>query len=118
MDGRMLSPVAYDGRKLGKWFEKLRPPLPEFNAPGGMMIDLPDMPHVLAPTSSIKSAVHVAKMVAQTARDRLTGHARGTRLTLGNALAARLLRSALDSGVPLWNEPPILCFEQNRNNLV
>src|SRR3546814_5432393 len=84
MDGRMLSPVAYDGRKLGKWFEKLRPPLPEFNAPGGMMIDLPDMPHVLAPTSSIKSAVHVAKMVAQTARDRLTGHARGTRLTMGN----------------------------------
>src|SRR3546814_5229085 len=42
MDGRMLSPVAYDGRKLGKWFGKLRPPLPEFNAPGGMMIDLPE----------------------------------------------------------------------------
>src|SRR3546814_19458984 len=66
MDGRMLSPVAYDGRKLGKWFEKLRPPLPEFNAPGGMMIDLPDLPHVLDPPSSINTAVHAPKINRKT----------------------------------------------------
>src|SRR3546814_11474819 len=81
-----------------------------------MWINLPDMPHVLAPTMSIRSAVHVAKMVAQTARDRLTGHARGTRLTMGNALAARLLRSALDAGVTLWNETPMLGFERDERS--
>jgi succinate dehydrogenase/fumarate reductase flavoprotein subunit len=106
-DGRMLSPVAYDGTKLGKWFGKLRPPLPEFNAPAGMMIDLPDMQHVLAPTSSVKSALHVAGMVGGVVRDRLRGFPRGTRLTMGNALAARLLRSAIDAGVELWENTPM-----------
>nr|WP_298105444.1 FAD-dependent oxidoreductase [uncultured Shinella sp.] len=104
MGGRMLSPVAYDGKRLGDWFATLRAPLPEFNAPGGMMIDLPDMPHVLAPTDSIRSALHVARMVGRTARDRLRGYGRGTRLTMGNALAARLIRSALDAGVTLWRD--------------
>ena len=104
LDGRLLSPLEYDGRKLGKWFAKLRPPLPEFNAPGGMMIDLPDMQHVLAPTASLASLRHVARMVARTARDRLAGYPRGTRLTMGNALAARLLRTAIDAGVTLWND--------------
>lgn len=106
-DGRMLTPVAYDGKLLGKWFAKLRPPLPEFNAPGGMMIDLPDMPHVLAPTSSVKSATHVAGMAGAVLRDRLRGYPRGTRLTMGNALVARLLRSAIDAGVELWNNTPM-----------
>jgi succinate dehydrogenase/fumarate reductase flavoprotein subunit len=106
-DGRMLSPVAYDGRKLADYFLQLRPPLPEFNAPGGMMIDLPDMPHILAPTNSVKSFLHVAGMVARVARDRLT-YPRGTRLTMGNALAARLLRSVLDAGVELWRNSPML----------
>lgn len=113
MDGRLLTPTAYDGKKLGQYFERLRPPLPEFNAPGGMMIDLPDMPHVLAPTGSFESAVHVARMIARTARDRLSGHSRGTRLTMGNALAGRLLRSALDAGVVLWSNTPMLRFERD-----
>jgi succinate dehydrogenase/fumarate reductase flavoprotein subunit len=106
-EGRMLSPVEYDGRRLGEWFPLLRPPLPEFNAPGGMMLDLPDMPHVLAPFSSMKSALHVARMVARVLRDRLAGHPRSTRLTMGNALAARLLRSAADAGVTLWHSTPM-----------
>lgn len=108
MDGRMLSPTEYDGKRLGGWFAALRPPLPEFNAPWGMMIDLPDMQHVLAPLGSIKSALHVTRMAVRTAIDRISGHGRGTRLTMGNALAARLLRSALDAGVTLWRETPML----------
>jgi hypothetical protein len=108
LDGRMLTPVAYDGKKLGKWLDRLRPPLPEFNAPAGIMIDGPDMPHVLAPTRSLKSMLHVAKMVAAMACDRLRGYKRGTRLTMGNALVGRLLRSALDAGVELWTDAPML----------
>jgi succinate dehydrogenase/fumarate reductase flavoprotein subunit len=102
LDGRMLSPCAYDGRKLGEYFLKLRPPLAEFNAPAGMMVDLPDVPHVLNPFGSVKSFMHVLGMLSRLARDRLS-YPRGTRLTMGNALAARLLRSALDAGVELWN---------------
>jgi succinate dehydrogenase/fumarate reductase flavoprotein subunit len=40
------------------------------------------------------------------ARDRLS-YPRGTRLTMGNALAGRLLRSALNAGVELWNNTPM-----------
>jgi len=116
MDGRMLTPVEYDGKRLGAYFSQLRPPLPEFNAPGGMMIDSPDMPHVLAPTSSLRSATHVARMALRVALDRLRGHPRGTRITMGNALAARLIRSALDRGVELRCETAMtrLVREQGR----
>jgi succinate dehydrogenase/fumarate reductase flavoprotein subunit len=106
LEGRMLSPCAYDGRKLGAYFSKLRPPLAEFNAPAGMMLDLADMPHVLNPFGSLESFVHVLRMVLRAARDRLS-YPRGTHLTMGNALAARLLRSALDAGVELWNNAPM-----------
>jgi succinate dehydrogenase/fumarate reductase flavoprotein subunit len=106
LDGRMLSPCAYDGRNLGDYFLKLRPPLAEFNAPAGMMLDLPDIPHVLNPVGSLKSFVHVLGLVSRLARDRLR-YPRGTRLTMGNALVGRLLRSALDAGVELWNNSPM-----------
>ena len=117
-DGRLLSPTAFDGRKLGQYFDKLRPPLAEFNAPGGMMIDLSDMEHVLDPTKSFKSAWHVTKMVAGAAKDRLSGYSRGTRLAMGNALAGRLLRSALDAGVTLWNETGMIGFDKDENGRI
>jgi succinate dehydrogenase/fumarate reductase flavoprotein subunit len=106
LEGRMLNPKPYDGKRLGAYFPQLRPPLPEFNAPVGMMIDLADMPHVLAPTRSFESFMHVARMVGGLVRDRIF-YPRGTRLTMGNALAARLLRSALDADIELWRNTPM-----------
>src|SRR2546428_4701810 len=41
--GRVLEPVAFDGRMLGKYFRLLRPPLPEFMLFGGMMVDRADI---------------------------------------------------------------------------
>lgn len=116
-DGRMLSPVAYDGRRLGAYFDLLRTPLAEFNAPMGMMIDLSDMQHVLAPFGSAKSFVHVAKMVGRLGRDRIR-HRRGTRLTMGNALAGRLLRSALDAGVELRRNTHMTRLVREDNRIV
>jgi succinate dehydrogenase/fumarate reductase flavoprotein subunit len=105
--GRMLSPLTYDGRLLGAHFAELRVPLASFNAPGGFMIGLGDMPHLPNVTKSWASFRHMAKLVARFAYDRLR-YPRGTRLTMGNALAARLLRSALDAGVELWRNTPAL----------
>jgi succinate dehydrogenase/fumarate reductase flavoprotein subunit len=106
-DGRLLRPLEYDARKLGSQFAELRAPRAEFNAPGGFMIDLPDLPHLANAKSSLKSAWYMGKLVARFARDKLTGKPRGTRLTMGNALAARLLRSAVDAGVTLWREATV-----------
>ena len=98
--GRLLSPREYDGRQLGEWFVQLRPAREEFNAPGGFMIDLFDLPY-LAGLPSPKSLLHFGKLGIRFGLDKLRGYPRGTRLTMGNALAARLLRAALDAGVTL-----------------
>lgn len=105
-EGRLLVPLDYDGRDLGEHFDLLRPPLAEFNAPGGLMIGLPDMAHAARWTRSFPSFRHMARLGVRYAVDRLR-HSRGTRLTMGNALAARLLRSALDAGVIAWRRTPM-----------
>ena len=51
---------------------------------GGMMVGRNDLPHVFQMTRSASSAMHVARMLARHARDRL-GYSRGTRLVNGNA---------------------------------
>jgi succinate dehydrogenase/fumarate reductase flavoprotein subunit len=105
-EGRLLVPENYDGRRLGAYFALLRPPLTEFNAPGGMMFGISDMPHIANVARSFKSFRHIARLLLRLARDRLS-YPRGTRLTMGNSLAARLLRSAVDAGVELWNRAPM-----------
>lgn len=105
-EGRLLVPADYDGRELGSHFDRLRPPLAEFNAPGGLMIGLPDMAHAANWTRSFKSMRHMARLAWRHGIARLS-HPRGTRLTMGNALAARLLRSAIDAGVTLWHSAPM-----------
>lgn len=98
--GRLLSPKEYDGKRLGARFAELRAAREEFNAPGGFMIDLFDLPH-LANMRSPRSLIHFGRLGLRFALDKLRRFPRGTRLTMGNALAARLLRSAIDAGVTL-----------------
>jgi len=104
--GRLLTPVDYRGTELEDDFGRLRPPLSEFNAPGGMMIGLSDMPHIANVNKSWASFRYIAGLISKYAFDRLR-YSRGARLTMGNALAARLLRSCLDAGVELWSEAPM-----------
>ncbi|MDB5988082.1 MAG: fumarate reductase, partial [Nevskia sp.] len=99
--GRLLVPIVFDGRRLGAWFAQLRPPLQEFNAPGGMMVGFADAEHLMNAARSWRSLRYTLRLLARLALDRLRGYRRGTRLTMGNAMAARLLRSALDAGVTL-----------------
>ena len=103
--GRMLSPLNDDGRLLGDSLAQLRAPLANFNAPGGFMIALGDMPHLNNATKSLASFWYLLKLLARFAWDRLR-YPRGTRLTMGNALVARLLRSARSSRVEWWRQSP------------
>jgi succinate dehydrogenase/fumarate reductase flavoprotein subunit len=103
--GRLLAPSEYDGKKLGKNFDRLQKPRQEFNAPGGMMIDLFDLPYI-AKLPSPGALWHMAKIAIRFALDkRKLG--RGSRLTMGNALAGRLLHSAIDAGVDLYEATPV-----------
>jgi len=116
MGGRSLDPLMFDGRLLGRHFKELRDPLPEFVVLGGMMITMTDAKHLLSVTRSFTSWREGMKLVLRYFADRLSGHHRGTRLVLGNALAARLFKSALDRGVAYWLEAPVsqLHLQQGR----
>ena len=100
LGGRVLEPQAFDARELGESFALLRPPLPEFMLFGGMMVDRADIPHFRKAARSLRSAVHVMRVIARYGWDRLSFD-RGAHLVLGNALAARLLKSVLSLGVTL-----------------
>lgn len=106
--GRLLCPQNFDGKVLGSYFTKLRPAMSEFNAPGGFMIGLSDMPHIPNVKKSWVSFKHIAGLLLRFGLDRLRGYSRGTRLTMGNALAARLLHSCVEAGVTLWREAPMV----------
>ncbi|SEB05847.1 FAD-dependent oxidoreductase [Variovorax sp. YR216] len=105
--GRSLDPVMFDGRLLGEHFRELRDPLPEFMVLGGMMITMTDVNHLLAVTRSFASWKEGMKLVLRFFGDRLRGYHRGTRLVLGNALAARLFKTVLDRRIEYWLASPL-----------
>ena len=104
--GRSIVASAFDGRELGAMLRKLAPPLPELTVFGVMIGSGAELTHFMRWSKSLRSAAFVAR--------RLAGHGcatlfygRGVRLTNGNALAGRLLRSALDAGVQLRDSAPL-----------
>jgi succinate dehydrogenase/fumarate reductase flavoprotein subunit len=100
LSGRVLEPLPFDAKVLGREFARLRPPLPELTLLGGMMVDRTDIGHLLAATRSGAALRHAAGLLLRYGADRLR-HRRGTRLVMGNALAGRLFQSLLRRGVPI-----------------
>jgi succinate dehydrogenase/fumarate reductase flavoprotein subunit len=113
--GRALEMVEYDGRHLGSRFKDLKMPPPGMLLFGGMMVNRVDIQHFLNVRRSPGSLWHCLKLMARYARDRLR-HPRGTRLTTGNALIARLASSAFAHGTELWlrSEAEELIVERGR----
>jgi len=105
--GRSLLPEPFDGRRLGRRFGELRPPLATMMAFGGMMLGRGDLPHIFNMTHSARSLAHVAGMVVRYAVDRVS-HKRGTRLANGNALIAAMALSAQERGIELKLECPVV----------
>jgi glycine/D-amino acid oxidase-like deaminating enzyme len=96
--GRALEVSEFDGSKLGAYFERLRPPPPCMMGFGGMMVNRLDIYHYLNMRRSLRSVSHLARLTARFAVDRLR-YSRGTRLVIGNAMIAAMLKAAVDRGV-------------------
>jgi succinate dehydrogenase/fumarate reductase flavoprotein subunit len=105
--GRSLAPDVFDGRRLGKRFDQIRPPLASMMLFGGMMVGRTDLPHLYNMLRVPKSAWHTVRMFARYGRDRLSWK-RGTRLTNGNGLIAALALAAEEKGIPLWLDAPLV----------
>ncbi|MCI5076491.1 FAD-dependent oxidoreductase [Oricola sp.] len=96
--GRSVTAAPYDGRRLGEWIWKLRPPLDLASVAGMGIAGGPDMNHFLNATRKPASLAYALRRFARHFWTRFR-HGRGMDLVAGNALVARLLRSALDLGV-------------------
>jgi succinate dehydrogenase/fumarate reductase flavoprotein subunit len=106
IDGRALVTRPFDGRLLGADFALLRAPRASLMLFGGMMVGRREIPALMRPFASRQNFRHVAAILLRHARDRLA-HPRGTRLMLGNALAARLFFSLRQRRVPILLEAPL-----------
>lgn len=100
--GRSILAAPFDTRSLGKNLPRLRPPLQTITFMGMMFNSSnADIKHFFSVTKSLKSFFYVTK--------RLLGHfkevlfyKRGIQVTSGNALAARLAKSAFDLDIPIF----------------
>lgn len=100
--GRTVFAQEYDARRLGSLREALRPPRRDTVLLGSMQL-APADPHILKQAhKSLPALWHAVKLFTQFAFHKLA-YGRGVRITNGNALAARLIVSARDAGVTLWN---------------
>ena len=99
--GRSISAKAFDGRRLGKWLARLKRPMAETCIFDSMMIDVADARQLAQLTRSPRAMLYMCGRTLGYWRD-LMLHGRGVWLTMGNALIARLMRSALDAGADLW----------------
>jgi glycine/D-amino acid oxidase-like deaminating enzyme len=105
--GRPVEAAVFDGRGLGRDFALLRPPLREFMVLGGMMVSKADIDALVALRGHRANRSHAAALVLRYARDRLT-HPRGTRLTMGNALCAALLKALRVTGATLVTQARVV----------
>ncbi|MEC3911889.1 FAD-dependent oxidoreductase [Sphingobium sp. CR2-8] len=99
---RSMLPVPFDGRVLGAWLAKLRRPKREMTIFGGLQIEAAEIPLFQDVFRSPSAFAHVVRRLAQYGLD-LIRHGRSVRLIRGTALAAALLRTALDLRVTIMH---------------
>jgi succinate dehydrogenase/fumarate reductase flavoprotein subunit len=117
LGGRALAPLEFDGRRLGREFERIRPPLPEFLVLGGMMVGKADIATLVGRYRSGANLFRTLWLVSRYALDRLR-YSRGTRLVMGNALVARLYFSLLQAGVQVRFGARLERLEMEGNRVV
>jgi succinate dehydrogenase/fumarate reductase flavoprotein subunit len=104
--GRTVTVLPFDGTQLGANLKTLADPIRELTFLGMQIQPGRELNHFFGALSSTKSFSFVAKRLIAHSRDLLL-HGRTTRLANGNALAARLLKSALDLQIPIWLSSPV-----------
>ena len=99
--GRSILAAPFDIRGLGPDMARLKPPLKTITFIGMMFNSSnADLKHFFQATKSFTSFCYVAKRLATHLKE-LALYRRGIQVTSGNALAARLAKSALDLGIPI-----------------
>jgi len=105
--GRSILAAPFDIRGLGSDMARLKPPLKTITFMGMMFNSSnADLKHFFRATKSLTSFLYVAKRLVTHLKE-LALYQRGIHVTSGNALAARLAKSALDLGIPILTRSPM-----------
>ncbi|MGF6544916.1 FAD-dependent oxidoreductase [Paraburkholderia youngii] len=105
--GRSILAAPYDIRGLGKDLRRLKQPLETITFMGMMFNSSnADLKHFFRATKSIVSFLYVARRLATHIKE-LALYRRGINVTSGNALAARLAKSALAIDIPILTSTPV-----------
>ncbi|MDR3466983.1 MAG: FAD-dependent oxidoreductase [Xanthobacteraceae bacterium] len=100
--GRSVTAAPFDARMLGEEIRRLRPPLETITFIGMMFNSSNDeLKHFFRATRSLTSAIYVAKRLCGHFKD-IALYRRGVKVTSGNALVARLAKTAFDLKIPLF----------------
>ncbi|MHA3117418.1 FAD-dependent oxidoreductase [Acinetobacter sp. ANC 4635] len=97
---RSIVAAPFDGRELGSNLHLLKPAIPETTVWGMGIASGVDMKHFINAFNAVPSFLYATKRVLRHFFDLLFRH-RSTQIVNGNALVARLLKSALDQNVQL-----------------
>ena len=104
--GRSILAQPYDIRGLGSDMARLKLPLKTITFMGMMFNSSnADLKHFFRATKSLTSFWYVAKRLVNHMKE-LVLYQRAVQVTSGNALAARLAKSALDLGIPILTGTP------------
>lgn len=98
--GRSMVTRPFDAKKLGEELEYLEPPLPELTIFGMMMGSGAEIRHFMRATRSFESFFYTVKRFTKHFLE-VIRYGRGMVLTNGNALAGRLMKSAMDEKIPV-----------------
>lgn len=104
--GRSMVTRPFDGRQLEQAIQHLAAPLPELTILGMMLASGDEIRHFTRALRSWVSLRYVSKRLSRHALDVLR-YKRGMTLTNGNALAARLAKSALDLNIDIYLNCPV-----------
>ena len=116
--GRSILAKPFDIRELGAHMARLKPPLKTITFIGMMFNSSnADLKHFFQVTKSLTSFLYVAKRLATHLKE-LALYRRGIAVTSGNALAARLAKSALDLGIPILTSTPAQGIEMGGERAV
>ena len=115
--GRSIVARPFDGRQLGGEISRLRPPLREITMLGMMIGSGKELLHFFNVTRSAVSAFYVGRLLIRFIRD-MALYGRPMRLMNGNALIARLAKSAFDKNVPIWTSSPVKRLLTDENGVV
>jgi succinate dehydrogenase/fumarate reductase flavoprotein subunit len=99
--GRTVFPMPFEAGALGKELYKLGRPIKELTFLGMHIGSGRDLVHFFNVTKSARSAAFVTRKLLNHFLDVLI-HRRATHLSNGMALVARLLKTAMNLGIPIW----------------